>query len=80
MIKNLAKPGFGVWVRSWAGSKFGERMWPNPRSEFGSGERNRLNPDLAGSKFGERNRPNPGLALTFLQTRNLPWNLPFSEL
>ena len=41
-------------------------MWLNPGLEFGSGERNRLNPGLAGSKFGERNGPNLGLALSFL--------------
>ena len=61
-------------------SKFVERRWLNPGLEFGSRERNRLNPGSVGSKFGERNGPNLGLALPFLQTRNLPWNLPFSQL
>ena len=47
-------------------------MWPNPDSQFGSGERNRLNPGSAGSKFGERNGSNLGLALSFLRTLSLP--------
>ena len=34
----------------------------NPDSEFGFGERNMLNPGLAGSMFQERNKPNLGSA------------------
>ena len=43
-------------------------MWPNPRSEFGSGERNRLNPGSAGSKFGV------GIGRTLVR------HCPFSQL
>ena len=44
---------------SWAGSYFGEDMWPHPGLEFGSEERN---PGSAGSKLREKNGLNLGLA------------------
>ena len=84
LIRSLGSEfGESNWSNlSWAGLEFGERAWPNPGSEFGFGERNRLNHGSAGSKFGERNWPNLGLAGSEFgeKTRVRVGHCPFSEL